>query len=160
MNEIRLLRDQLATERVHAGAVARACAAAHRNAPTPPAGAALEALREAATAHLALVLGSFDARDGALTALGTELPPGASLGREALETLRARAGASERWEACAALVTGAWDARRIAIESISARNSRVTDWRAFARIDADSIHRERALYERVRAALPAGLELE
>jgi len=160
MNEIQLLREQLATERRHVRAVASACAAAHRGAAASAASAALPALREAAAAHLTLVLGWFEARDARLATLGIELPPGDSLGREALGKLRPGADAATAWAACAGLVNGAWDERRAVIESLCAANPRVTDWRAFARVDADSIQQERALYARVRSALPAGLTLE
>ncbi|HEV2286221.1 MAG TPA: hypothetical protein VGR80_09275 [Steroidobacteraceae bacterium] len=160
MNEIQLLREQLATERRHVRAVASACAAAHRGAAARAATATLTALREASAAHLALVLGSFEARDARLAALGVELPPGGALGREALGKVRPGADVAAAWGACAGLLNGAWDERRAAIDSLCAANPRVTDWRTFALVDADSIQQERAFYGRVRAALPAGLTLE
>jgi hypothetical protein len=160
MNEIQLLRAQLATERRHVLAVASTCAGAHRRAATYPETPALAVLAQASTAYLALVVGWFEARDARLTALGTHLPPGEALGREALGKIRAGANPAEAWGACAALLSGAWDSRRAAIDALCAANPRVTDWRAFAGIDADSIHEERALYARVRAALPDGLALE
>jgi hypothetical protein len=159
MNEIQLLRAQLAAERRHVLAVASACADAHRAAP-PQGTPTLAALSEASTAYVALVVDWFAARDARLTALGTHLPPGEALGHEALEKIRAGANPAEAWGACAALLSGAWDSRRAAIEALCGANRRVTDWRAFAGIDANSIHEERALYGRVRAALPAGLALE
>jgi hypothetical protein len=160
MNEIQLLREQLDAERRHVRGVAGACAAAHRLATTSADPAALAALREASTGYLALVLDWFDARDARLTALGVTLPPGEPLGREALGEIRSDKNPAEAWAACAALVSGAWDSRRAAIEALCAANSRVTDWRTFARVDADSIHQERAHYARVRASLPGGLGLE
>jgi hypothetical protein len=160
MNEIQLLREQLDAERRHVRAVASACAGAHRFTRTSAEGAPLAALREASSTYLALVLGWFDARDARLLALGTQLPPGEALGREALGAIRSGKNPTEAWAACAALVSGAWDSRRAAIEALCAASSRVTDWRTFARVDADSIHQERAHYARVRTALPAGLELE
>jgi len=160
MNEIQLLRAQLAAERRHVLAVASTCAGAHGRAATSRETPTLAALSDASTTYLALVVGWFEARDARLTALGTQLPPGEALGREALEKIRAGAHPAEAWGACAALLGGAWDSRRGAIEALCAANLRVTDWRAFAGIDADSIHEERALYGRVRAALPAGLVLE
>jgi hypothetical protein len=160
MNEIQLLREQLAAERRHVRAVASTCAGALRCAPTSQQTPTLAALSEASTTYLALVVGWFEARDARLTALGTHLPPGEALGREALDKVRAGANLAEAWGACAALLSGAWDSRRASIEALCTANLRVTGWRAFARIDADSIREERALYVRVRAALPAGLELE
>jgi hypothetical protein len=159
MNEIQLLRAQLDAERRHVRAVASACAGAHRLATTSAEVASLQALREASTAYLALVLGWFDARDARLATLGTHLPPGEALGREALDAIRSGRNPAEAWAACAALVSGAWDSRRTALEALCAANLRVADWRTFAGVDADSIHEERAHYVRVRAALPAGLEL-
>jgi hypothetical protein len=160
MNEIQLLRAQLAAERRHVLAVASTCAGAHRRAATSGEAPTLAALAEASTRYLALVVGWFEARDARLTALGAHLPPGEALGREALGKIRAGANPAEAWGAGAALLSGAWDSRRAAIEALCDANPRVKDWRAFARIDADSIHEERALYGRVRAALPAGLALE
>lgn len=107
MNEVQLLRAQLAAERRHVLAVASTCADAHRRAATSREAPTLAALSEASTTYLALVVGWFEA-----------------------------------------------------LEALCAANLRITDWRAFARIDADSIHEERALYGRVHAALPAGLALE
>ena len=57
MNEIRLIRVQLATERLHVGAVATACAAAWSGAAD---------LRAAGSDYLLCVLGWFDERDGRL----------------------------------------------------------------------------------------------
>jgi hypothetical protein len=170
MNEIELLRTQLATERRHVREVASACAAAHL-APAAPAGAALEALRGACTEYLGCVLDWFDRRDERLGELCARLPAGdagrralaaldlSGRGREALERLQHGGPAHESWQALAQFIHGAWDARRGAIEAALASHRRVADWRTFARVDADSVSRERALYARVRAALPAGVEL-
>jgi hypothetical protein len=160
MNEIQLLRGQLAAERRRVLAVASSCAGAHRRAAASGETPALAALAEASTAYLARVIRWFEARDARLTALGTHLPPGEALGREALEKIGTGANPADAWGAGAALLSGAWDSRRAAIEALCDANPRVKDWRAFACIDADSIHEERALYGRVRAALPAGLALE
>lgn len=169
MNEIELLRNQLATERRHVREVASACAAAHRKAPA--AGAALEPLRAACTEYLGCLLGWFDQRDERLGELCARVPAGdagrgtiAALelrgrGREALEGLAQRGLAQESSQGLAQYINGAWDARRGAIEAALAANARVADWRAFGAIDADSMYRERALYARVRAALPEGIEL-
>ena len=168
MNEIELLRSQLASERRRVREIASACAAAHRGAPASPARAAPEALRRACTEYLGCVLDWFDERDARLGELYARLPAGnpdrtavAALGsdgrgREALERLAADGDAPEGWQALAQFINGPWDARRRAVETLLATNPRVADWRAFAGIDADSIGRERALYARCGAALPAG----
>lgn len=155
MNEIELLRNQLASERRHVREVASACAAAHAAAPARPGDAALEALRGACGAYLALVLDWFERRDQRLGELCAQHPPPDS-GRTALEMLKQAGPEPETWQALAEFINGPWDARRGAIEALLASNPRVADWRAFSGIDADSICKERALYGRVRAALPSG----
>jgi hypothetical protein len=170
MNEIQLLRDQLAAERRHVREVASACAAACRAEPAPAGGAALVALAEACRDYLECVLAWFDQRDARLAELYARLPGGAEgeargaldlsgRGRDALDGLRAAGTAHEDWAALARFVNGAWDTRRSAIEALLATSVRVADWRAVSGIDADTIYEERALYSRVRAALPAGVEL-
>ncbi len=169
MNEIQVLRNQLATERRHVREVAGACAAAHLKAPV--GGAALERLGDACTEYLGCVLAWFDQRDERLGELYARVPAGdagrgavAALelrgrGCEALGRLAQGGGAHESWQALAQFINGAWDARRAAVETALLSNARVADWRAFGGIDADSVYRERALYARVRAALPEGVEL-
>jgi hypothetical protein len=145
MNEIELLRNQLATERRHVREVASACAAAHAGARARPGDAALEALRAACGEYLACVLEWFDQRD-------------LRLGEPAVQ--HPAAGSSpEGWNALAAFINGPWNARRDAIEARLASNPRVADWRVFCGIDADSVWRERTLYARVVAALPSGATL-
>lgn len=169
MNEIGLLRNQLATERRHVREVADACAAAHLKAPA--GGGVLERLREACTEYLGCVLGWFDQRDERLGEICARIPAGdagrgaiaalerGGCGREALTRLAQGGVAHESWQALAQFINSAWDARRGAIEAALASNARVADWRAFGGIDADSVYQERALYARVRAALPEGVEL-
>lgn len=168
MNEIELLRTQLATERSHVREIARACAAAHPVTGAVPAGAASEALRQACAEYLRCALEWFDERDARLEELYALRPAGdagrtavaalgsSGRGREALERLATKGG-REDWQAAAQFIEGPWDARRGAIEALLAANPRVADWRAFGGIDADSIGRERALYARCRAALLAGV---
>lgn len=169
MNEIQLLRNQLAVERRRVREVASACAAALA-APAPPNGAALQALGEACAEYLRCVTGWFDQRDERLGELYARLPAG-DAGRRSLEALSpggsgpaalgtiAAAAAGGAWAALAQSIDGEWDARRGAIEALLASNPRVADWRAIAGIDADSIRQERVLYARVCAALPAGVRL-
>ncbi len=170
MNEIELLRNQLATERRHVRAVASACAAAHLAGGAMQGGTALEALRRACTEYLGCMLDWFDQRDERLDALYPHISAGdegrraravdlSGRGREALDRLEQGGPAHETWQAVARFINGAWDARRGAIEAALGANTRVADWRAFARVDADSVCQERALYARVRAALPEGVEL-
>ena len=167
VNEIELLRSQLATERRHVREVASACAAASLGAPPAPAAAAPAAWRGACREYLGCVLEWFDERDARLAKLRARLPAGeadraavAALGagggaREALERLAGESAEHQSWQDLARFINGPWDTRRAAVEALLATNPRVADWRAFAGIDADSICRERALHARCRAALPA-----
>lgn len=170
MNEIELLRTQLATERSRVREIARDCAAAHPGgAAAAPAAAAFEASCRACAEYLGCVLGWFDERDarlGELYALRPAADAGRTAvaalgssggGREALARLAAHGGALGDWQAVVQFINGSWDARRAAVEALLARNPRVADWRTFGGIDADSICRERALYARCRAALTAGV---
>ncbi|HXY95818.1 MAG TPA: hypothetical protein VEH00_02510 [Steroidobacteraceae bacterium] len=154
MNEIELLRNQIATERRHVREIASACAAAHAGEPARPADAALEALRTACSDYLGCVLEWFDRRDQRLGELYPRHPAADS--RTALESLKQAGPAPATWQALAAFINGPWDAQRAAIDALLATNPRVADWRAFCGIDADSVWRERMLYARVRAALPSG----
>src|SRR5215472_14075432 len=107
MNEIELLRNQLATERRHVREVASACLAAHGGAPPAAGDAALEALRGACGEYLGCVLDWFDRRDARLGELYARSPSAdagepaptalglAGRGREALEELAARRPAGE-----------------------------------------------------------------
>ena len=153
MNEIELLRAQLAIERRHVREVA-ACGAA----------AAPEAWRQVCAEYLECVLGWFDERDARLLELYARRPPGdadrravAALaagggGRAALERLAAAEAAHGGWRDLERFIHGPWDARRAAVEALLATNQRVADWRAFGGIDADTIGRERALYARCRVS--------
>jgi hypothetical protein len=152
VNEIELLRTQLATERRHVREVAASCAAAARGVPPAPAGSAPDAWRQACTEYLGCVLEWFDERDArllelydrkAVAALGD-----AGHGREALERLAAATASHGRWQDLERFINGPWDARRAAVDALLATNPRVADWRVFGGIDADSICRERALYAR------------
>ena len=180
MNEIELIRHQLATEREHACATARACAAAlERTAGDAPCGAAaLADLCQASIAFLAATLSSFEERDLRLVALArarlrTEDPARRALeevlarpagNRELLEQL-ATAGASTTlgqgdtalasWRQIADSLDTAWRARREALEDLFAPHARVTDWRTVGGIDADSILAERRRYAQLCAQLPA-----
>ncbi|HTD13349.1 MAG TPA: hypothetical protein VK676_14895 [Steroidobacteraceae bacterium] len=162
MNEIQLLRVQLATERLHVGAVATACAAAWSGAAD---------LRAAGHDYLLCVLGWFDERDRRLREFVRTHPdvrgherqgfedalgqPGGS--DEALEKLKAaQGGASLAWQALAQFVGTVWERRRGAIDALLATITRPADWRAIARLDADSILEERRRFERVNAACPPG----
>jgi len=185
VNEIQLLRNQLATERERASAVANACASALERAAgnTVPSGSPLEQFRRACVDYLVCVLAWFEERDQRLADLAHARLEPDDRARRALEEVLARPGRSrEALEKLAAAIAGTsaadgdggphqswrdfahyfnsvWDARRAALDALLAPNPRVADWRLVAGIDADSILAERQRYARVRALLPAGATL-
>jgi hypothetical protein len=66
---------------------------------------------------------------------------------------------ADRWLSFLAAFKAESNRRFAALDALSARAVLVAEWRAVSKIDADTIFRERALYERVKAALPAGVTL-
>jgi hypothetical protein len=185
MNEIQIIRDQLAAERLHASAVANACAGAL--GPLAGAeganGAQLAQFRQACVDYLVCVLAWFEERDQRLTDFARLRLPPAEPARRALDEALARPGRSrealgkleaacaaanpgdsgrgarQSWQEFAHYFNGGWSARREAVDAVLASISRVADWRAIAGIDADSILEERRRYARVDATLPAGATL-
>ena len=177
MNEVQLIRAQLSLERQHAAEVARTFVDAL--AGSGPQGterkAAVEALRQAGVEYLAWILSRFEERDQVFHDLvrqrfAPEDPsrraieaalslPGSS--REALAKLEtALGGASESaWTEFLRFFSGAWSSRRDEIDRLFERQAKVTDWRTASDIDADSIVEERGRYARVKATLPAGIEI-
>jgi hypothetical protein len=183
MNEVQLIRQQLALERQHVGAVAKACAALG----TPDAaGSPVEAFaqfRRACVDYLACVLAWFEERDQRLAEHLQARSPIADPTRHALEEALARRGRSRETlakleAACAASAAlagsarqqawrefgeyfeSAWSARRDAIDALLASHSRVSDWRALGGIDADSILEERRRYALVQVQAPPGTALD
>ncbi len=166
-NEIQLITGQLELERRHSGAVARACAGAGV-AGGPPA-----PLREACVDYLVLELMAFEEREQRLADYARAAPAGGgqrpalmqALGRrgssrEARTLLEAAlAGRSAGWRDFADFFGGYWCTRREALEG-SLGGLSTAEWRALARIDAESILRERQAFARVAAALPVGMSLE
>lgn len=187
MNEIQLLRTQLATERAHLSAVANACASALGGAAGPVAdGSPLAQFLEASVDYLVCVLAWFEERDQRLTDLARALPE--APGRRALEEALARPGrsrealgrleaacarslatgaapvsagdaAARHWQEFHRYFSGVWSVRRDALEALLAADPRAGDWRAVCGIDADSILEERRRYAQVCARLPPGARL-
>jgi hypothetical protein len=181
MNEIQLIRHQLAAERHHASAVANACATALAGvaADAVTSGSPLAEFREASVEYLVCVLAWFEERDQRLAdLLRARLKPedlvrhtleevlacrGRS--REALEKLEAAvagagaAGGRNGWQEFVQYFNSVWSARRDALDALVAADSRPADWRSVAGIDADSILEERRRYALVDARLPPGLTL-
>lgn len=164
MNELQLIRNQIATERKRAAELATVFAATP--APGGAAGGAAGPLRQACVDYLVFVLTRFEERDQMLAdlvrgrfaeadatrrAIQESLArPGAS--REALARLEAALVAPDRSEQFATYLAGPWSARRDAIDSLQQAHLRVTDSRAVSFVDADSIMEERTRYSRVQSA--------
>ncbi len=162
MNEIRLIRDQLALERLHALEVANACARACEPSPeSKPVGAdVLEAFRGACGDYLRFVLGGFERRDRRLAGLPGGLAPGhdgPGGSQAALETLASTGAAPEAWRRLADYLDSDWESRGKALEARLTARASISDWRTFSGVDADSILAERELFQRFRAAMPDGI---
>jgi hypothetical protein len=171
MNETELIRAQLALEREHLNAVARACAQslAGTTAAACPPGPALEPFHQAATEYLALVLGWYEERDRRLEALAAslggadprcttarEILAHAGSSREARAKLTAAGADSGAWQGLAAFLGGPWSRRRDALERLLANDTQVGDWRLIGGIDADGMLEERSRFARLAALTPPG----
>ncbi|HEX3854599.1 MAG TPA: hypothetical protein VHW01_26730 [Polyangiaceae bacterium] len=181
MNEVQLIRAQLATEKQHAAAVSQACASALATVDSQQCDGdrlgSLEAFRDASVEYLVWILTRFEEREQVFhdllrsrfaaddaerrTVEDALALPGTS--REALAKLETALGATAdraaRWTDFARFFGGPWSARRQELDRLFERQAKVTDWRAVSGIDADSIFAERSRYARVRATLPAGVEM-
>lgn len=182
MNEVQLIRNQLALERGHAAAVANACASALQGG--AGAGATSDTLgqfRRACVDYLACVLAWFEERDQRLTDLMETRSSATDPVRRAFEEVLARGGRSrdalakleaactaavagcagrpERWREFAEYFNEVWSVRRDALDALLSSNSRTSDWRRLGGIDADSILEERRRYALVSAQAPPGVTL-
>jgi hypothetical protein len=182
MNEVELIRKQLALERSHVAAVANACAAVMQgDGGAAASGESLAQFRQVCVDYLACVLAWFEERDQRLTDLLKARSSAAEPARRTLEEVLARPGRSrdalaKLEAACAGSASGAagrqqggrefaeyfngvWSTRRDALDALLSADSRVTDWRTFGGIDADSILEERRRYAQVSAQVPPGVAL-
>jgi hypothetical protein len=184
MNELEIIRSQLAVEQAHAAEVVDACAAVFGRTDAVPAPAQATALfREACVSYLVWVLARFEERDQTLSELlasrqslanGTvaanarhlaSIVSRSGTSREALSRLEAALAPGEGpaaragWQEFGRFFNSAWAPRRAALEAALAEHLDVADWRAVCAIDADSILDERNRFGRVTAQLPAGTEL-
>jgi hypothetical protein len=162
MNELDIIRSQLAVQQTHAAEVANACAAAFGEVAAP--------FREACVSYLVWVLAQFEERDQTLSETpsshhlaGLLSRPGTS--REALSRLEAALAAGESaaarasWQEFARFFNSAWVPRRGTLDAALAENLSMADLRAVCAIDADSILEERNRFAGVAALLPSGIEL-
>ncbi|MBV8405597.1 MAG: hypothetical protein JO203_15525 [Gammaproteobacteria bacterium] len=183
MNEIQLIRTQLALERGHATAVANACATVlQADGGAGPTSDSLGQFRRACVDYLACVLAWFEERDQRLADLIQGRFGAADPTRRAFEEALARRGRSrdalaqleaacadsvagasaprqQRWREFGEYFNGVWSTRREALEALLASNTRAGDWRMLGGIDADSILEERRRYALVAAQAPPGVTL-
>jgi hypothetical protein len=182
MNEIEIIRSQLAREHSHATEVAHACAAVlGSRSSTAAAPEAAAPFREACVSYLVWALARFEERDQTLAELlGARASPAGTaaaqrtrqLGdllsrpgrsREALSRLEGAlaaadpAAAQARWAEFDQFFDSAWAPRRAALEQALEQHLSVEEWRAIGAIDADSILEERERHARLIAQLPAAL---
>jgi hypothetical protein len=166
MNEVELIRTQLATERRHATLVASACVLALEESAGALETLDLTCFCQTCVEYLVWVLTRFEARDRMILegGSGAELA-GILGGREALSSLIYRLeypspeGPQGSWRDFAAYFSVDWSARREAADEIFGRTATLADWRSMAGIDASSILDERNRFARVQAAAPPGIQL-
>jgi hypothetical protein len=142
MNEIQLIQQQLATERLHFAEVAGVCEGALANATL----AGASEFAHACADYFAFAVSRFDADSTAAAKL------------EAAR-LADPASPSLAWRDFLRVFNAEMQQHFVGLDLRLARNAPITRWRAVSRIDADSIFTERALYERVKATLPSGIAL-
>jgi hypothetical protein len=183
MNEVELIRRQLGVERQHAAEVSRACASAlaATGLADPERLAAVEAFRQAGVDYLVWSLSRFEEREQVFHDFLRSRLPADDPNRRAVETALALPGASRealtkleaalartgdpdstatRWTEFLRFFSGPWSARRDEIDRLFERQAKIPDWRAVSAIDADSIVAERNRYARVKATLPAGVDMQ
>lgn len=171
MDELALLREQLALERDHRSAVRNAARAALEARYDP------EHLQAFAVCALDYLLWSgsrgVEQDDSKLRLLRSRTPSSAAIEHKLLDShapfleepakavlqLKAEGDPVERLRAYLALPESAHSSGRPLPDGALERYLRIEDWRELAGIDADSILEERERFERLRAALPGGVSL-
>jgi len=168
MDELAILRGQIATERRHLVAVKAACRAAL------PAGRRTTGVDDFARiagdyllhggrrllaqdhAHVVLLRPRLAAGDAASHRLLDDLEATLRQLRTALQALEAGADRVAGLHDYLEFVDGVLARRRHVLEPLLAAHYSIEDWRAAAFVDADSILEERERYAACRAAAPAG----
>jgi hypothetical protein len=142
MNEIQIIQQQLAIERLHFAEVANTFASSLDEATLPT----LSEFTHACAEYFAF----------AVAHLGTDSKSGAKLtvARAAEAT-----GAVTAWRGFIREFNSDIAKHFSGLHGTLTPSAPITQWRALSRIDADSIFAERALYEQVRKTLPSGITL-
>ncbi len=138
MNELELLRDQLDTEMRHFSAVSCACS---------------EILQKSGGGNEAFVRACLEYLAFAAERLQGERDPELTQALRSAQALTGAAAASH-WQRFAALLERQLQTRRAAVKAARERGATIAEWRALARLDADSIVREREQYQLLRRAQP------
>lgn len=168
MDELAILRDQVATERRHFAAVKQACRAMLQAGGEPDQLA--DACRAAATyfawsarrlhaqdhAHCVLLRPRVPRGDAANHGLLDDLEETLERLREALQALEGSNDAVAGTRAWLDFVDGVLARRRHNLEHLFRAHYTIDDWRAASLVDADGILDERARYAAVCAAFPPG----
>jgi hypothetical protein len=128
MNEIQIIQNQLATERLHFAEVATACAAALDTGNLAPGS---EFARSCAD-YFAFAI--------------TRIP--------GLSTSPPAEASAERWRDFLRAFNTQVSKHFAAVDDLLTRNLPVTEWRARSGINADTVVTERTLYTRVKATVP------
>lgn len=168
MDELALLRDQVATERRHFAALKQACRAALQAGGDADG---LAAACRAAAGYFSYSARRLHAQDQAHCLLLRPRVPRGDIADHALlddleETLRRSRGALQALEAAADPVAGTRNyldfiddvlgKRRHGLEHLFRAHYTIDDWRASSFVDADSILEERERFAAARGAFPPG----
>lgn len=176
MNELQIIKAQLALERQHVHEVSRACAFAMTKLAERGPTQALAGFREACVDYLVKTLAAFEVREQGYRELLARRFGADDPSRQAAEaalasegTIRdtlaklaaavAKGATSQTWQDYLGYLEGPWSHRRDQLDALFSKQAKITDWRSVWAIDADSIYEERARYARVQATLPPGVDL-
>ena len=142
MNEIQIIQQQLATERLHFAEVANACASALDS--------------ESLTGASEFTHACTDYFGFAVTRLDADCKSGGQLATARSADAAAAEGA---WREFLREFNADIERHFKDLDENLTRAAPITQWRVLSRIDADSIYTERELYERVKKTLPTGITL-
>jgi hypothetical protein len=135
VNEVQIIQNQLATERLHFTEVSNICAQVLEGGKWTPG----SDFARACTDYFAFAAARVLEATAASPQVRTPPEPGAS---------------GERWRSYLHLFSESAAKHFAGIEQLLTLNLPVTEWRTRAGIDADAIFTERARYARVKATVP------
>lgn len=170
MDELTLLREQVATERRHLAAAKAACREALASGAAGPSQAFLRAAGEYLAfavrrliaqdqAHSLLLRPRIAREDAGSHAQLDSLDAALKSARAALAAFDAAADPAAAARGLIATLEAELAPRRHALTALMTAHYSIDDWRVASCVDADSILEERERYAALGAALPAGLTL-